>query len=258
MVDLVQTIDLSHSRLTPYAADLLRAQGFTRCIVGIRYDNLPLTRDNLAVASQAGFEVEAYAYLWWGGDVGERIRRSIDLIQPYGGRLWPDLEDNGEGTDGIPNPSVYPPSRIVDLIGVADAACEDYPHGKYSARWWWVPATGNSQLWAGDDWWIADYDGVADLNVFRPFGGITQLTGKQYQGTTDLYGMTVDLSVFAPSAVTSEPAPSAPTYQDLANALGYASHDLAEGLEAEAMRKGGPRKSQVLAIAGKLREQSPS
>lgn len=258
MSDLVQTIDLSHSRLTPEAAAALRAQGFSRCIVGIRYDNLPLTQSNLAVASQAGFEVEAYGYLWWGGDVGERIRRSIDLIQPYGGRLWPDLEDNGEGTDGIPDPSVFPPSRIVDLIGVAVNACEDYPHGLYSAAWWWIPATGNSQLWAGERWWTADYDGVPDLSVFRPFAGITQLAGKQYQGTTSLEGMTVDLSVFAPEAVASEPTPGAPSYDDLANALGYASHDIADGYEGEAMRKGGPRRPQILALTAKLREQSPT
>jgi hypothetical protein len=181
-------------------------------------------------------------------------------VQPYGGRLWPDLEDNGEGTDGVPNPAIFPPSRIVDLIGTAVEACEDYPRGLYSAKWWWVPATGDSQLWAGERWWSADYDDVPDLSVFQPFGGITQLAGKQYRGTTDLAELTVDLSVFAPEEATvdPEPTPVRPSYEDLASALGVVTHDYADGLAAEAGRKGGPRKSQILGIVEKMRELSPT
>jgi hypothetical protein len=165
--------------------------------VGIRYDNLALTRSNLQVAKDAGLEVDAYAYLWLGGDVRDRVRRSIDLCQPYGiARMYLDWEDNGNGEAGVPDRAQFPPSLVRDRIGQSVAACEDFPRGLYSGAWWWKPATGDTPIWKDEPWWIAQYDGVPDLAVFTPFGGITRLAGKQYQGDTSECGVTVDLNLW--------------------------------------------------------------
>jgi hypothetical protein len=191
-------VDLSSARLTLEAARCLKANGWGRVTVGIRYDNLALTRSNLQVAKDAGLEVDAYAYYWLGGDVRDRTRRSLDLCLPYDiTQLWPDWEDNGHGAAGVPNRAEFPPSRVCDLIAAVDDEMRNYfPPSKYSGAWWWTPATGNSTRWAGDEWWIAQYDGIPDLSVFTPFGGITRLVGKQYQGTTSECGVTVDLNLW--------------------------------------------------------------
>lgn len=56
----------------------------------------------------------------------------------------------------------------------------------------------------------------------------------------------------------ADPSTSAPTYEDLASALGVVTHDYADGLETEANREEGPRPEQILGIVEKMRELSPT
>lgn len=190
-------LDFAYSELTPVAAACLLQQGFKKAVVGAVYANLDLTARNLAMARAVGFEVDIYAYLWLGGNITERVKRTIILALQYGcERIWLDLEDDGNGESGIPNPGTYPPSRVKDIIAQAIDACDDFPFGLYSGKWWWEPATGSTTLWADVPWWVAEYDGIPDLSVFTPFCGITKLHGKQYQGTHEVCGMSIDSNVF--------------------------------------------------------------
>jgi hypothetical protein len=194
---LVTAFDIGPQRLTVASAQGLRAQGFTKAIIGMWYANLALTRSNIEIAQGEGFDVETYAYLHLGGDVPGRMRQSIDVGLPYGiARCYQDWEDDGNGESGIPNRAIYPPSRVEQLIFACDDACQGYPSGKYSGLWWWDPATGKSQVWADDIWWSADYDGNPDIETFISFGGITRLQAKQYRGTTNIAGIGVDVSTF--------------------------------------------------------------
>jgi hypothetical protein len=163
--------------------------------------------------------------------------------------LWPDIETYAD--EGCPDEAW------------TNLACQETEQagaraGAYSSDSmideWWGGVVGPEM--AARPYWCANYNGRPDLLVPSKYWPQAMLLGHQYAGSP------VDLDVFDPS-VTVVPAPApapstAPTYEDLASALGYASHDIPDGLEAEANRKTGPRKGQVLAIAGKLRTLSPT
>lgn len=42
--------------------------------------------------------------------------------------------------------------------------------------------------------WYAHYDGIPSFSDFKPFGGWTKPTIKQYKGTSSLCGASVDLN----------------------------------------------------------------
>ena len=192
---LVHAVDISTSRLTAEACACLREQGYGRIIVGIRQDNFALTRHNLQVAHGEGFETEAYVYLWWGGDTYQRTAAGCELVAPFASFLHIDCEDNGNGAPG--QPLGIASQNIVHKISRSVQACAQasMPHGIYSGAWWWIPATDNSEAFRDLPLWAADYDGIADLDVWRPFGGWERPSTKQYQGTTNLCGLAVDLNI---------------------------------------------------------------
>lgn len=194
---LVSAIDISTSRLTAASCACLRAAGYSKIIVGLRYDNVPLTANNLAVAAGEGFDLDAYAYLYWGGNVVDRVMRSVALVSAYPvGRLWLDEEDNGHAYPGIPDQSEYPWPLIRSLILNAEEACDGFPFGHYSAAWWWPQSTNDWQELGDREWWTANYNGWADLDHWgTPFAGIQRPQIHQYEGTTDLCGLVVDLNV---------------------------------------------------------------
>jgi hypothetical protein len=227
---MIPAVDLSWAQLTAASCACLRAQGYGRIVNGLRYVSqanqavADVSLENLRIAHAEGFELEAYAYLWLGGPIEDRIARSLEACAPYPvRRLWLDFEDNGHGASGIPRElDVH---QVIDCVHRAIAASSQpgaSPWGLYSARWWWAPATGDSPSWRDEPWWIAQYDGIADPTVFTPFAGITQPAMKQYQGTTQLCGLSVDLNAAAETRV-----PVHDELADLVNLLGYLQGDVA-------------------------------
>ena len=114
----------------------------------------------------------------------------------------------------------------VEVPGVTEAILQDaldaaYQPGAppgvgiYTGRWfwnWWQLSVGHAiRQFARYPLWTALYDGRADLR-FDPYGGWTECIGKQYAGSTQAYGTTVDFSAFdrewfeAGTAPTPEPA----------------------------------------------------
>jgi hypothetical protein len=87
--------------------------------------------------------------------------------------------------------------------------CDKYPTrlnptGIYTGHWYWSPQSGamhNTTAFAARPLWDSNYDGVYDTTVdFRPYGGWTSATIKQYQGTSTLAGVgNVDLDVLSAS-----------------------------------------------------------
>ncbi len=69
----------------------------------------------------------------------------------------------------------------------------------YTAYWWWKLQFGDPQDFKHLPLWNAIYDGDPDLDFSNyPYGGWTtnSVIMEQYQGTTDLDGVAVDLNVF--------------------------------------------------------------
>ena len=69
--------------------------------------------------------------------------------------------------------------------------------GIYASYYMWEEIMGSPTACTGlgnVGLWYAHYDGVANFNDFKPFGGWTKPNIKQYSGTTTLCGAGVDLS----------------------------------------------------------------
>ena len=91
--------------------------------------------------------------------------------------------------------------RTHELIRRTRLAAPGIPIIGYSADWFLGmlrTLLGQSPKYALDGYWHARYDGIPDLAVNRPRWAMTSapLVGKQYQGTTTLGGVVVDLNVF--------------------------------------------------------------
>lgn len=121
------------------------------------------TVQQITALKAAGFEVEAYIYLW--NQWAEGVDRALDLL-PAGGvsRVWLDVEDVSS-----------PPT--IEGIGTAlgKIQARGYTTGIYTARWYW-PSNFN---FSSHPLWVAQYDGKANLD-FTPFGNWTKCEMKQY------------------------------------------------------------------------------
>lgn len=183
--------------LTAAEAACFKEAGYGLVIIGTQ--RREAARQQLRAAVEAGLSVEAYVYLWWGGDVREKVQAALDLCSGFPiRRLWLDCEDNGEGAPGVPAAgSGFTPAIAEGKIRAGLAACSEagVASGLYSAAWWWRPAMEDSQAFADQAWWVAFYDGLDDPTMWGPpFAGILQPLMKQYQGTTTVCGQSVDLN----------------------------------------------------------------
>lgn len=213
--------------------------------------------DQIASALGNGCTVSGYYWGYEGLQPEKSVNDALTLWQRANvGQipiLWPDIETYED--EGCPNEEwTNRASRETEQAGVRAGI---YSSDEMVRQWWGGQVGPEMQARA---YWCANYNSRADLDVSSRYWPRELILGHQYTGKP------YDLDVFDASVtvvdggIPSEVSPitAPPTYEDLANALGFASHDLADGLEGEANRKGGPRKGQVLAIAGKLREQSPT
>lgn len=186
--------DISTSRLTPEAVEALISAGVECMIVGVREDDYPLTMHNLELAHLFPRRPDIYVYPCWSRPVRRRIRRAIDTFRDGFDRLWVNFEDNGDGEPGVPYQA---PETVIRLGDQAFAVCdaEGVLSGYYGAPWWHVPSTDNYTGWSDRALWVADHDGIADLDDWIPFGGWTQLAAKQYEANVKIGGVNVDLSI---------------------------------------------------------------
>lgn len=100
-------------------------------------------------------------------------------------RVWVDVEVEGTLVEQIRGA----------LALVREAGKET---GIYSAHWFWVGHLGNPTDFADETLWNAFYDQDPDLDFDNlPFGGWTpdKVLMEQFQGTTNIEGIEVDLNV---------------------------------------------------------------
>ncbi len=178
--------------ITPAKVETLWQAGARRNIVGV--SDVALARQQLALTAERGMEIQAYSYMYWGADNGERLQR---VLRAADGRVltrvWVDFEDQDAPQDN--------PGAVVDWIGDCMGLAEGLglPVGLYTAAWWWRPWTDDSAAFARYPLWAAQYDEWPVLTI-TPFGGWTECAMKQHTGSTvlgeDESRYTVDLNFY--------------------------------------------------------------
>ncbi|TAJ21558.1 MAG: hypothetical protein EPO65_01305 [Dehalococcoidia bacterium] len=220
-------------------AAALRTAGVGRAIVQI-VDPPPgyppsVFRQQIPVLLDAGFEVEAYVYLWLGGNTAHQVLDAIARVAPWRARLrrmWLDAED-------VSVPEHQQANRAA--IDAAVGACS-MPAGVYTAGWWWRPYMGDSSAFAQLPLWAAEYDGDASTR-FTPFGGWNACAMKQHIGDTSLAGIGgIDLNWYE----------NAPTVQGIQQPL--TGSDVLQWYRAVTFGAGTERVEVVEAVASTRRD----
>ncbi len=202
MAAMERALDVSNysGRFGAEAVACWRSLGYSHIVCGTQRPEV--TRAQLATAIAGDMTADAYVFLYWDLPLGDQVRAALAAVAGLPvGRLWLDCEETMEGRS---------PAEIVALIGEAVAAAGDFPCGIYTGRWWWLPSTGDTAafsylpLWHAE--WTASPDLLPDLDRFRPYGGWSRPLLWQFQGTTQLCGVGVDLNL----REATPPAPARP------------------------------------------------
>ena len=123
----------------------------------------------------------------------------------------------------------------------------------YSAYWFWAGHMGNPTDCASLPLIDASYGIEPSLTMYRPYGGWSTCVGHQYQNTTDLGGIDVDISLFDDAWVQAEhpvptpvPAPSSDRQQFVNSSRGWADK-VAAGTVADSERPGAAAEYRTMA-----------
>jgi GH25 family lysozyme M1 (1,4-beta-N-acetylmuramidase) len=186
-------IDISNwgGQLTLATVAKWKAAGVQKVIVGVDAGNIELARDQACAVTNNGLELGAYRFMYWAHGpavILEAVRVAMNGL-PLS-EVWIDFED----TNAPRSSPAAVRQWITDCMARADALWPGKV-GIYTAAWWWNPWTANWGGMAHYPLWVAQYDGVADLS-FKAFGGWTSCRMKQYQGTIDFCGYSVDLNCY--------------------------------------------------------------
>lgn len=196
--------DVSFSQLTPEWCRRRKAEGYevgVQCLWTGGYAENPgikaVAASNLRNIADAGILPVGYANAsppsWW--DIGKQMAG----IKENAGAMWPQLETvmidvEISGTTW---------ARVAELADALRAEGKNALEVLYTARWFWAGHMGNDKdpRWLRFKLWNAYYDNDPDTDFgASPYGPWTlaHLVGEQYQGTTNLDGVNVDLNEFRP------------------------------------------------------------
>jgi len=151
---------------------------------------------NLRNALDGGMRITGYANAspptWWPTD------RCMREIRANAGAMWPELQVVKVDVE-IPLTTFERTSELSDAL-LAEGKNQRI-EVLYTARWFWVGHMGNAKDLRWRRWkvWNAYYDFNPDVDFgSAPYGPwtIDDLIGEQYQGTTRLDSVDVDLNVF--------------------------------------------------------------
>lgn len=130
--------------------------------------------------------LDAYIYLYMGGDPRVQVRQAIQTLQGYPvRRWWLDAEDQE-------SPELDYWQRIHFLQDCL-AELGDRPAGIYTGRWWWVPMMANATAFAHLPLWNSWYDNDPDEDGL-PYGGWEHAAVEQYGDTQLIAGHSVDVN----------------------------------------------------------------
>lgn len=199
MPGLVRAIDVSSAQPQDLAG-IIAAYKPAHVIVKLYlpWENIPqsYSRAQIASARAAGCSVGGYVWCYRSADPAQTVNAALDLAGSVGmglDVLWLDCETYEEG------------GRVIDdgpdanWLEGAFAACRarGIQPGVYSGAWWLPGYLGDLSVLAGIPLWLAEYNGIADLDsvdLMRPLQR-EQLYGHQYAADG------IDLDVFDARAV---------------------------------------------------------
>jgi len=189
-------VDISNysGTITPEQVECWRQNDIMKVIVGLQ--DPVIAAQQMSVLVDAGMEIEAYYYFLFSRSPIAQATIAWDRCQGFPvKRLWLDFEDD---------PGEMQPGAVADWIALAASVAGGRgPVGVYTAAWWWVPYTGDTDRLNHLPLWVAHYDYDPDIDNVA-FGGWTEPAMEQYSGTTTLCGVTVDLTSYWEDSMTPE------------------------------------------------------
>lgn len=164
-----------------------RAEGCSRVIVAL--NNLPLAQRQIDNALQAGLEVQAYIYYYFGQDVIARTKACLPYLQGRNvNQVWIDCEDEKHTLAGK-----YLAGRI---RVVRDYLRESgYTPGIYTARWWWQKYMGSINEFSDLPLWDATWDKDSDIDLVS-YGGWSTPAMSQHTNDTTFAGIWCDINSY--------------------------------------------------------------
>lgn len=172
-------------------------QGFNHAIIGTQWPDL--TRHQLEICHRGGMTLDLYSFLIWSRDIPSYMAARVNLGDGYPvGRHWLDCEE------AI---APFTSNQILDKIDQAVEGLGDFPTGIYTGEWWWNPNVATDAYSQLPLWHAAYQARPSSLTLPRPYGGWTEATIWQYQGSVQLCGANMDLNVVADGYVPAPPVP---------------------------------------------------
>lgn len=184
------------------ARDLVNA-GVSRAIVQAVRPDIRVHEQQIPNLIAAGIEVQGYVYVWY--SAGEQFIRDRVAWACSEFKRWPQITfvwaDCEQADDTGFNYAHADHDQVVQLTAAAldTIGQAGFETGIYTARWWWVPATGDSHYFSGVfPLWNANYDGDPDIDP-AGYGGWDIPRMEQYQGSSTIAGVPmVDLDSYNP------------------------------------------------------------
>jgi hypothetical protein len=220
------------------------------------------TRTQIQQCLDAGLAVDAYIYLWFDAAIAD-VQKKLALLNGFPIRqVWLDVEDTAAARYN----QATTEARVAEALGECDRFPTTFrrPTGIYSGPWFWTDARymANTTAFSERVLWDSDYDGVPDTEAgWTPYGGWLSRAIKQYAGSqpdgTDLNVLCAEEAAAlegGDTPVSDDPAWVAKKADVVAKAGELQT--VADQLAAEANRKNGPRRAQVLALASGVRDRA--
>ncbi|MGE3911802.1 MAG: GH25 family lysozyme, partial [Chloroflexota bacterium] len=137
------------------------------------------TRAQIASARAAGCTIGGYVWCYRDLDPRKTVRDAVTLARSSGVTLpilWLDCETyTSNGTVHDPGPDgAWLQKAISEAAGLGS------PVGIYTAGWWWREFMDNTRDFAEVPLWLAQYDGIPQVDVVSLFGGWLRASGKQW------------------------------------------------------------------------------
>jgi hypothetical protein len=211
--DAVFAVDVSHweGPLSQREMDCFWASGVRHVVAGTQVEEV--TRQQLAMAVARGMTVDAYVYLYLGGDVAAQVDLAFDRASGFPiQRMWLDVEEAPRGVG---------PTALADRVQAALDRCRAHGGascGIYTGPGFWKSFMADTPRFAEVPLWYARYNRERTLSRWpaERFGGWSSPVAKQWAEEA-LCGVGVDkdtMQVEGPPAIevdrASPPPPEAP------------------------------------------------
>ncbi|MDD1678718.1 MAG: hypothetical protein LUO93_05990 [Methanomicrobiales archaeon] len=168
--------------------DQIRDAGYDVVVVGLWHGASvnPYANRQAHAAFEAGLHVAAYVFLatWSGKNGANQVYSGLEPLDP-------DVRDslNFVAIDCEADSDAEMINGAIGMVNVFKLRPVIY-----TAKWWWE---GKGLDFSQFPLWDAYYDEDSDVDFpSHLYGGWTKVIGEQWQGTTDLFGINVDLNWF--------------------------------------------------------------